>query len=84
MCAGALLAAGTAHAQETTTYTYDPLGRLVASSTSGGSNAGVNVQSTYDPAGNRTHYQVTGAQTSAPVRFIVVPLNGLQLIPIPN
>lgn len=48
------------YAAETTTYTYDALGRLTASSRSGGANSGVNASTTYDSAGNRTNYTVNG------------------------
>lgn len=50
----ALLAAGAS--AETVTYSYDELGRLKASSTSGGSNNGNNTVICYDKAGNRVHY----------------------------
>lgn len=48
-------------ASETVTYSYDALGRLVGTSTSGGPNDGVGVGTTYDPAGNRCTYTVGGA-----------------------
>jgi hypothetical protein len=48
-------------AQETTTYTYDALGRLIASSISGGFNNGTQTGTTFDPASNRTNYSVTGS-----------------------
>lgn len=51
----------TAVAQETTTYTYDALGRLKSSGISGGPNAGSTSSISFDPAGNRTNYSVTGA-----------------------
>lgn len=51
------MAAGTAWAAETIIYTYDPLGRLTGASSS----AGPNATTTFDPAGNRTNYTVTGA-----------------------
>lgn len=69
--------------QETTTYTYDALGRLVTSTTAGGPNGGVTVQPAYDPAGNRTQYNVSGSSNTSPMKFIVVPLAGMTLIPIP-
>jgi hypothetical protein len=56
----AICLAGAAWAQDVTTYTYDALGRLVASSTTGPSNAPVQASSTYDPAGNRLNYTVSG------------------------
>jgi YD repeat-containing protein len=57
----AALAAATAHASETTTYSYDPLGRLSGASSS----AGPQVSTGYDPAGNRSNYTVTGALSNA-------------------
>lgn len=53
--------ATTARAQETTTYTYDALGRLVESSTTGSVNNGLATSIGYDPAGNRSSYSVSGA-----------------------
>lgn len=53
-----------ANASETVTYSYDALGRLVASSTSGGPNDGVATSTQFDPAGNRTNYSVTGSTAS--------------------
>jgi YD repeat-containing protein len=53
-CEGAL-------ANETITYTYDELGRLVAVSTAGTVNNGQSVSTSFDPAGNRTNYTVGGA-----------------------
>lgn len=83
---------GVAHAQTTTIYRYDALGRLVGSSNSAGaSNVQTNID--YDAAGNRKSYKVSGAASegedpgsgagaSTRRRFIVVPLNGFTLIPI--
>ena len=42
--------------QETATYTYDALGRLVASAYDGGPRSGQSANLGYDPAGNRTYY----------------------------
>jgi YD repeat-containing protein len=50
-------------AQETTTYSYDGLGRLKGSTITGGSNAGRTTGTCFDAAGNRTRYDVA---TSAP------------------
>lgn len=61
----ALLASG-ALGQETTTYTYDELGRLNTSTISGGPNTGIQSSTQFDPAGNRTKYLVTGAPTPTP------------------
>lgn len=78
--------ASPAVAQETTTYSYDALGRLRTTSTAGGQNAGTVNQTDFDRAGNRVNYTTTGA-TGTPsngTKVIVVPLNGLTVIPIPN
>lgn len=55
-----------AGAQETTTYQYDALGRLVRVEVVGGATG--NVTSTYalDAAGNRTNVTVTGGGTGTP------------------
>ncbi len=42
------------------TYTYDALGRLITSSTSGGPDNGTQTGTSFDPANNRTNYTVTG------------------------
>jgi hypothetical protein len=55
-----------AMASETTTYTYDALGRLVATSSSGTVNNGLATGIAYDPAGNRSNYTVTGAAGGTP------------------
>ena len=64
----------------TTTYTYDALGRLVQASTTGTVNNGVQMTTSYDPADNRTSYVVTGSVS----KVVVVPINGLTVIPIPD
>jgi hypothetical protein len=69
-------------AEETTTYTYDALGRLTNSAHSGTVNPGLNQAYSHDAADNRTNVTVTGSPYSSTARFIVVPLNGLTLIPI--
>lgn len=50
-----------AHAQEATSYSYDALGRLVSTSTSGGPNSGVVMGTCFDAAGNRAQYVVGAA-----------------------
>jgi YD repeat-containing protein len=55
-CSVALLMSTVVHAAETTTYTYDELGRLVASSNSGGPRNGRQTTISLDPAGNRKAY----------------------------
>jgi hypothetical protein len=67
-----------ANAASATTYTYDALGRLIGATTTGTVNNGVQMSTTYDAADNRTTFQVTGA----PAKVVVVPLNGLTVIPI--
>src|SRR3982750_1301171 len=47
-----------AEAGETRTYTYDALGRLVATSATGTVNDGQTTNIAYDPAGNRQSYAV--------------------------
>lgn len=55
-----------AMAGETTTYTYDALGRLVTASSIGTVSNGVSATIGYDPAGNRSSYAVTGAGGAPP------------------
>ena len=59
-------AATPALAAETVTFTYDALGRLVASASSGSVNNGVQGSLSYDPAGNRSSYAVSGAAGGGP------------------
>ena len=82
------------HAGETTTYTYDALGRVVNVSKSGGPNNGVQASYSYDHAGNRTNVTVinapngngsgsgNGASVETTPLYAVVPLNGYTLIRI--
>ncbi|WP_311270683.1 hypothetical protein [Sphingobium sp. WCS2017Hpa-17] len=67
-----------AHASSTTTYTYDALGRLIQSSTTGNVNNGVQMSTTYDAADNRETYRVTGSKD----KVVVLPLNGYTVIPL--
>lgn len=76
----AMAAASPATAESATTYTYDALGRLVEARTTGTPNDGVKVSTTYDAADNRTTYVVTGSKN----KVVVVPLNGLSVIVIPD
>lgn len=54
-----------ASAQETTSYSYDELGRLKASIISGGPNSTRQIGTCFDAAGNRVRYDV-GTTTPAP------------------
>lgn len=55
-----------AAAQETVTYTYDALGRLVATSTNGGANNGTTSAYSYDAASNRTNVTVSASGGGTP------------------
>lgn len=57
----ALGAAQAAFADETITYTYDALGRVVVVARSGQVNNGQQTTYTYDAADNRTNVTTTGA-----------------------
>lgn len=63
LAAGSVLAAPL-QAAETVSYTYDALGRLTTTTTSGGPASGIATGTGYDPAGNRTTYTVTGASAA--------------------
>lgn len=65
MAAVVVAAGAPAYASETTTYTYDALGRLVASSHAGSVNNGQSVSIAYDPAGNRSNYALAGVGAAA-------------------
>lgn len=56
MLSMAMLFGAASIASETTTYTYDALGRLVTSTRSGGPSSGVKMASCFDRAGNRIRY----------------------------
>lgn len=58
-----LALAGAAEAGETVTYSYDALGRLTATSTTGGANNGVATGIAYDPAGNRSSFTISGVNS---------------------
>lgn len=58
-------ASSTAEANETQSYSYDALGRLVSTQVSGGPNSGVAVSTQLDPAGNRTRYAVSASGGAA-------------------
>ncbi len=57
------IVACSALAQETTTYSYDGLGRLKGATITGGTNNGRVTGTCFDAAGNRTRYDVA---TSSP------------------
>ena len=63
--ATAILVACAAYGQETTTYSYDALGRLNSSAVSGGSNNGQQATTSFDPAGNRSNYTVATTSTAS-------------------
>jgi len=77
----AILLSSSAVAQETVTYRYDALGRLVKVEHAGGRNEDVAVDLAYDPANNRQTYVVTGQSRR---KVAVVPLNGYTVIPLPD
>lgn len=52
-------------ATETTTHTYDELGRLVSSSSNGGPRNGIAAETQFDPAGNRQGHAVGQPLTPA-------------------
>lgn len=52
-------------AQETTTYTYDALGRLTLSAITGGPNDTRKTGACFDAAGNRTRYDMATTTPSA-------------------
>jgi YD repeat-containing protein len=83
LCAALSLAAlaplSAAHAESTTSYQYDALGRLLSVTYSNGSV----ITYSYDAAGNRT--QVTRTAGTAPettTKVVVLPLLGGLVIPI--
>lgn len=55
------LASGALRASETVTYTYDALGRLISTESSGPPNNGLSVSIVYDPTGNRGNYSISGS-----------------------
>jgi YD repeat-containing protein len=57
----ALCVGARAHAAETITFTYDPLGRLTHVQTTGGPSNGVTREYRYDATDNRTQFLLTGA-----------------------
>lgn len=68
------IAGDVSRASETVTYGYDALGRLTSVSRSGGPSSAFPIVTNYDPAGNRTNYNVANAPSSSPgpVSFSVI------------
>ena len=64
--ASAALYAGTAHAGETVTYTYDAKGRLVKVVHTGTVNNNVQTTYTHDKADNRKNTTTTGSPNATP------------------
>jgi hypothetical protein len=60
-----------AQAGDTIVYTYDALGRLIATQSSGTVNDGIGTSYSYDPAGNRVNVRVSGGPV-APTCFYTV------------
>jgi len=58
-----LLVGSSLSGSETTTYSYDTLGRLVTTTRSGGPSSGITMNSCFDRAGNRMRQDVA---TSTP------------------
>ena len=71
--AAVALAAGAAAANETVTYRYDALGRLVAVQHSGTANNGRANSLCYDPAGNRSVYRSSAAGALADCAMAPAP-----------
>lgn len=69
-----------ATAAETISCNYDAQGRLVTVVRTGTVNNNVQANYSFDAADNRTNLTITNAFN----RVIVVPLNGLTVIPIPD
>ena len=64
----AAMLATAAAGSETTTYSYDALGRLVTTTRTGGPSSGVNMASCFDRAGNRLRYDtLTTTPAACPV-----------------
>jgi YD repeat-containing protein len=71
-----LLLASVAVASETTTYTYDALGRLVLSANSGGPRNGQSSGTRYDPVGNRGASSIAQALPAPPIDNSVFSISG--------
>jgi hypothetical protein len=75
-----LIGATPALASETIAYTYDAQGRLITVAHTGTVNNNVQTSYSFDAADNRTNVTILNAFN----RVVVVPLNGLTVIPIPD
>lgn len=86
LTASAFALAGAAQAGETVTYSYDALGRLTASSSSGTINNGVTSSIGYDAAGNRSVYasSVSGAPAFSVSEAAAVEGGGLVFTVVKN
>lgn len=71
----AIFLSGAAFGSETITYSYDELGRLVASTNSGGPRSGKSTLTSYDPAGNRVT-QAAGVPAPQPNSAGVFSVSG--------
>lgn len=72
------LLASAAWSQETTNYTYDALGRLTASSSSGGPQGTLQTSTLFDRAGNRSNYTVG---VTPPAKFSIGDLTDWEGVP---
>lgn len=63
---GACVSLPSSYAADTTTFTYDALGRLVQSQVSGGARHGVQQNYQYDPATNLTYRNILGPANPRP------------------
>jgi len=66
LATSAIALSSAAQAGEAIAYSYDALGRLVATTNTGSFNNGVNTSLGYDAAGNRLCYKVGGAAVPCP------------------
>lgn len=83
IAAATALVPAVASAAETITYSYDAKGRLTQVSHSGSANNGVVAGYAFDRADNRTSVTVSGSPfNSSPLRVVVVPLNGMTVVPM--
>lgn len=73
-----------ASAQEVTGYTYDALGRLTATSISGGPNNGIAMGTCFDPAGNRIQYVVASGSAACSPTPSPTPTPGPTPTPSPT